>query len=205
MIAVRGASAFFSRSVPVAAILLAGAALSACSTSGTVGELSTIEKAQGSSENISSLSAVIDRNPNDPEAYNVRGSAYGRGGRYREAMNDFNRAIELNPNFYQAYANRGLVERYMGNQQGALADYNRAIQLNASYDAAYIGRGNLYRKAGRTQDAFNDFQKAIQLDTTDPRAYHSRGPDLSEPGPAQLRHRGFLDGDLAVQQLARTL
>jgi tetratricopeptide (TPR) repeat protein len=89
--------------------------------------------------------------------YNVRGSAYGRGGRYREALNDFNMAIQLKPDFYQAYSNRALIQRYMGNQQAALTDYNQAIQLNASYDAAYIGRGNLYRKAGRTQDAFKRF------------------------------------------------
>jgi hypothetical protein len=52
--------------------------VSACSTTGgPVGELSTVDTAQGSSENISSLSSVIDRNPRDPDAYNVRGSPTG--------------------------------------------------------------------------------------------------------------------------------
>ena len=54
--------------------------------------------------------------PQDPEAYNVRGSAYGRGGKYREALKDFDKAIELNPNFYQAYANRALIHRFLGDQ-----------------------------------------------------------------------------------------
>ena len=47
--------------------------------------ITTIDTAQGSNENIASLTSVIDRNSADPEAYNVRGSAYGRAGKYREA------------------------------------------------------------------------------------------------------------------------
>ena len=106
------------------AALLAGLLLSACQ-SGPTGELTTIDTAQGSEQNISSLTAVIDRNPQDPEAYNVRGSAYGRGGKYREALKDFDTAIQLKPNFYQAYANRALIHRFLGDQAAALADYNR--------------------------------------------------------------------------------
>src|SRR5690606_4339360 len=130
-----------SRSGPGMAALFAGLFLAACQ-GGPSGELTTIDTAQGSAQNISSLTAVINRTPQDPEAYNVRGSAYGRGGKYREALRDFDKAIELNPNFYQAYANRALIHRYLGDQANALNDYNRAIQLNANYDAAYIGRGN---------------------------------------------------------------
>ena len=91
----------------------AGLVLAGCQTSGPTGEFNNIDKAQGSSENISSLSAVIQRNPQDPEGYNVRGSAYGRGGQYQAALKDFNQAIQLNPNFYQAYSNRALIQRFL--------------------------------------------------------------------------------------------
>src|SRR5690606_34688988 len=113
------------------AALLLGAG---CQTAtGPLGEVAAIDSAQGSSENISSLTAVINRSPNDAEAYNVRGAAYGRGGRYQEALKDFDTAIRINPNFYQAYANRALIHRFMGNQQAALQDYDRSLQLNANY------------------------------------------------------------------------
>jgi regulator of sirC expression with transglutaminase-like and TPR domain len=167
--------------------------LAGCQTAtGPLGEVAGIETAQASQENISSLSAVIQRNPNDPEAYNVRGTAYGRGGRYQEAIADFNRAIELNPRFYQAYANRALIHRFMGDQQAALADYNRALEINSRYDVAYIGRGNLYRLAGRTNEAFQDFERAIQLDTTDARAFHNRG----------LLYQGRGQHDYAIEDFA---
>jgi len=149
--------------------------LSGCTTAETSSDMMRVERAQGSEQNIASLSGVISANPSDPEGYNVRGSAYGRAGEFRRALADFNKAIELNPRFYQAYANRALVERNMGDQAAAQADYNMALQLNPRYDVAFIGRGNLYRQAGQLDQAFNDFNKAIELDTTDPRAYHNRG------------------------------
>lgn len=65
------------------------------------------DQAQGSYENIASLTRVIGNNPNDPTGYNVRGSAYGRAGRYREAVRDFSTAIQLDPGFYAAYAQQG--------------------------------------------------------------------------------------------------
>lgn len=135
-------------------LAVAGAlALSSCTTAETSNDMMRVERAQGSEENIASLSAVISANPNDPEGYNVRGSAYGRAGEFRRALADFNRAIELNPQFYQAYANRALVERNMGDQSAAQSDYNRALQLNPRYDVAFIGRGNLYRQAGQLDQA----------------------------------------------------
>ena len=66
--------------------------LSACNSSDGFSGL-TLEKEQGSAQNISSLSQVVARNPRDPEGYNVRGSAYGRAGQYSAALQDFNTAI----------------------------------------------------------------------------------------------------------------
>ena len=54
--------------------LACGLALSACTTS-SIDDAIDIDPAQGSEANITSLSAVVDRNPNSPEAYNVRGTA----------------------------------------------------------------------------------------------------------------------------------
>src|SRR5262245_24604665 len=97
-----------------------------------------VDPAAGSQANIGSLSAVIAQNPNDANAYNVRGSAYGRAGKFREAVADFDAALKINPGFYQAYANRALVQRKLGRDQQALADYNKAIEINANYAVAYV-------------------------------------------------------------------
>ena len=151
-----------ARLVPAAAMTLATAlALSGCQTAST-DDMIKVDREQGSEQNIASLSSVINSNPTDPEGYNVRGSAYGRAGQFKRALDDFSRALQMNPKFYQAYANRALVYRNMGKQAEAAADYNMALQINPKYDVAYIGRGNLYRQAGRIDEAFNDFNRAIR-------------------------------------------
>ena len=156
----------------------ASLALAACSTTRTASG-SAIERhrrsAAGSEVNIASLSAVIAQNPYDASAYNVRGSAYGRAGKLREAIADFDTAIKMNPGFYQAYANRALVQRRLSRDDLAFADYNQAIQINPSYAVAYVGRGNMYRQRKQFDLAIADFNRAIELDANDPRAYHNRG------------------------------
>ncbi|GAB5460443.1 MAG: hypothetical protein HoeaKO_05340 [Hoeflea alexandrii] len=131
----------------MAALSAISIALTGCNTTAPVDTIS-IDRTQGTEENISSLTDVIRRNPSDPEGYNVRGSAYGRSGQFRNALDDFNRAIELNPSFFQAYSNRALIHRSMGNLVEAANDYNRALQINPRYDVAYIGRATSIARPG---------------------------------------------------------
>src|SRR5687768_2448801 len=95
----------------VGTLLAAVLALGGCQTIGN-GGASMVENEEvariASPTNIASLSDVIRRNPNDPQAFNMRGSVYGRAARYQEALEDFNQAIRIDPKYAQAYANRGL-------------------------------------------------------------------------------------------------
>ena len=107
------------------------------------------DDSQGTSNvNISSLTEVIQRNPSDPSAYNTRGAAYARVGRYGDAISDFNQALQLDPNYAPAYANRALAFRQTNRNDQALADFSRAIQADPNYGPAYIGRGNLLQSPG---------------------------------------------------------
>ena len=127
----------------------------------------TPDAAQAASPaNIASLTEVIQRNPNDAQAYNMRGSVLGRAGRNQEALADFDKAIALDANYAQAYANRGQVHRQMKQLDLALADYNKALAIDQNYAAAYLGRGQVYRAQGRALDALNDYNRAIQMTPT---------------------------------------
>jgi len=129
-----------------AALLVAALALSACKTVGSSAVGEDEDQLQAASPaNIASLSDVVQRNPNDAQAYNMRGSVLGRAGRPQEALADFNKAIAIDPNYAQAYANRGQVQRQSNKLDLALADYNKALQIDASYATAYLGRGMVYR------------------------------------------------------------
>ena len=95
---------------------------------------------KAASANIDSLSDVIRRNPSSPEAYNTRGVAYARIGRFSEAIDDFTHAIQLDPNNFAAYTNRALAYRQPGHNDLARVDFDRAISANPNHAPAYIGR-----------------------------------------------------------------
>ncbi len=156
-------------------VVMGGLALAGCQSSRGAFGPATINASAGSQVNIASLTQVVKQNPNDPGAYNVRGTAYGKAGDLKSAIADFDTAIKLNPSFYQAYANRALVERRQGRDDLAFNDYNKAIAIAPNYAPAYVGRGDMYRQRKQTDLALADFNTAIKLDATDPRAFHNRG------------------------------
>jgi len=113
---------------PPAVLLAVACALAACQTptlTTTPAAESEDSRVAASPANIASLTDVVTRNPNDPQAFNMRGSVYGQGGRYQEALNDFNKAISLDSNYAQAYSNRGLIYRQTNRLDLAFADYSR--------------------------------------------------------------------------------
>ena len=138
-----------SRRPPRASLSVALSALLLCGCSFNLGSLTPTaepEPAQlTSSSNIASLTETIKNNPNDPQAYNMRGSVLAQAGKPDEALADFNKAISLDPNYGQVYANRGLIYRQSKKFDLAMADYERALSLDANYAPAYLGRGMVYK------------------------------------------------------------
>src|SRR6266478_6366392 len=124
-----------------------------------------------SSSTIASLTETIKTNPNDPKAYNMRGSVLAQAGKTEEALADVNKAIGLDPNYAQAYANRGLIYRQTKRLDQAMADYERALALDANEAPAYLGRG-LVDKA---KEAAADLDEAVQADPQNAQAWITRG------------------------------
>ena len=123
-------------------------ALTACSGLGTIAGPDNEAPIAPSQSNLASLSEAVQKHPDDPQAYNMRGSVLADAGNAEAALADFNKAISLDPNYAQAYANRGLLRRQSGKLDLALADYNKALSIDGNYAVAYVGRGIVYRQQG---------------------------------------------------------
>lgn len=124
--------------------------------------------------NIASLTEVIKNNPNDANALNLRGAAFGQAGDYQRAIDDFNAALSINPEFPQAYANRALIHVRIKQMPQAVADYDRAISIDPNYAPAYVGRGNVFKLQKNYPRAIADFTRAIEIQP-DPVAHYNRG------------------------------
>src|SRR5271163_1702661 len=84
----------------VAVVAMALQALAGCATlSGPSASDNDTALYATSQSNLASLSEVIQKHPEDPQAYNMRGAVYGETGRNDEALADFSKAVSLDPNY----------------------------------------------------------------------------------------------------------
>ena len=103
--------------------------------------------------NLASLTDVILRNPLSAEAYNTRGVAYARTGKFQEAIADFGQSIKLAPGNAASLTNRALAYRQINRDDAALGDFNGAVAADPNHAPAYLGRANLLRVQGKLDEA----------------------------------------------------
>ena len=156
---------------------------------------------QGNLGNLASLTHVINTNPNDASALNLRGTAYGRAKSYDKALNDFNHALKIKPNYYQAMVNRALIYVKIQKYHLAEQDYNATLNINPNYGIAYIGRGNLHAINKKYHIAIADFTRAINLQGDDAIAWFSRGKSYQSLGQHQQALRD-LDQTIALKPIS---
>ena len=79
---------------------------------------------------ISKLTSEIELDPQNKQAYFLRGNTYLDRGDLDNAIADYtSSAIELDPTYWFAYNNRGLSLWAMGERNQAASDYDRVRKL----------------------------------------------------------------------------
>jgi len=150
---------------------------------------------------VSDLDKFINKSKQkDIEAYNLRGTAKFKNGKFDWALDDYNKAIELNPKYAEAYNNRGIVHYKLDQQGKALNDFLKARDLGFDVNIEQLGElvklrseGKIptwevaeamlhfdagigyYRGAGTKDKAIAEFTKAVELDPNYAAAYIYRG------------------------------
>ena len=149
----------------------------------------------GQRQNIASLDKILQNDPGNVSALNLRAPAYAKLGRLKQAYNDFSAAISNDPQYYQAYANRALVLVKMKRPREAMADYQRALEIRPDYIAALLGRASLYRQSRIYARALADYGRVIQIDPSNDIAYYQRAVTYQLMG----RHQNAIsDFDIAI-------
>ncbi len=124
---------------------------------------------------IANLDEAIRLDPDNAQAYNVRGNAWDEIGNSDNALADYDEAIRIdagNPTFFH---DRAVMWHRKGDLDKALVDLERAIRFNSSDPNIYCDRGLIWYEKGSHQRAVADFNQAIKLDPNFTAAYISRG------------------------------
>ena len=106
---------------------------------------------------------VIELDPRNARAYDLRGMARADLLDLSGAIEDLNRSIELNPYDEGVYYRRGLVYDRMGEDENAIEDYSKAIEIKPTNPGIFYKRGILLNRLGKFDDAINDLTTVIHL------------------------------------------
>ena len=109
------------------------------------------------------LDKAIKLQPNNPELYNKKGTAYYNMGQYQHTIEMTSEAIRLMPKYFLAYNNRGNSFANLGQFQKAIEDYNQVISLKPDFSVAYDSRGTIHLLTGNKDMGCRDVKKACEL------------------------------------------
>ena len=109
------------------------------------------------------LTKAIKLQPDNDDAYNIRGNIHFIQGKNQLAIDDFTKAIQINATCADYFNNRGIVYNKLGRYKLAIKDFDDAI-LFASNDAAYYNnRGSVHLKHGDKKIGCLDAGRACVL------------------------------------------
>jgi Tfp pilus assembly protein PilF len=129
----------------------------------------------GQQQAIAILDRAIRRDPNDAEAYNIRGNVWDDMGDVDRALADYEQAIRIDPKNPATFRDRGILWRRKGALDKALVDFDRAIRLSFSDAQVYSDRGLLWYEKGYHDRAIADFRRAAEIDRDFAIPYINRG------------------------------
>ena len=113
------------------------------------------------------LVRVTQQEPRWAAAHVALGQAYYGGGKFKEAMDSYQRAIAIEPNNAAPVAGLGLA-RIMKGEKDGLKDIERAIKLDSNAGLPHLNLAIHYAQSRNKRDwsrAEDEFKKAIQLNS----------------------------------------
>lgn len=121
-------------------------------------------------EAVSAYSKAVNRQPEDPQAYRMRGNVFKDMEDYEAALEDYTSSLELEPEAYW-FNRRGLVYEETKQYDKALQDYTKALELDPRWAVAYNNRGYAKMYLKDFAGAKTDFETSIKLDPKASTAY----------------------------------
>jgi tetratricopeptide (TPR) repeat protein len=113
--------------------------------------------------------ALIDLNwmlqiePQNVQAFCLRGLTLAKLGDPESAMRDLNQAIFLEPQNPEVRLGRGIIRTEIGDAQGAIADFNELLREYPSNPETYMHRAQAYLRLKDYRVAIEDFSRSLSL------------------------------------------
>ena len=114
--------------------------------------------------------AALALDPNDVETLNCLGVDLTRLGRYRQALEKFQRIQKINPDYEPGFCNRIITYTEMGDHESAELMFHLASQLTTTCPLCYYNIGNSFYDRRMYDKAIRCWQETLKLDNDHPQA-----------------------------------
>jgi tetratricopeptide (TPR) repeat protein len=122
---------------------------------------------------ISDCTDLIELEPNNADAWALRGTLYGLRRQNDKALSDSSRALELDPKHVGAWLEHAAARAMSGDPKGAIEDYSELITFDPDNVRARLRRGAAHFQLGEWPKAIADCDAAIKVGNH-PKAYEIR-------------------------------
>jgi lipoprotein NlpI len=112
-------------------------------------------------------SKAIAGDPNNGQAYFIRGVCHEVREKHAEAIADFDKVITLDPKHAEAYNRRGSEQFKLGKISESLADFDKFLALRPDEFPGHWKRGISLYYAGKFDDGRKQFEGYEKVDTND--------------------------------------
>jgi Flp pilus assembly protein TadD len=109
-------------------------------------------------------------------------TALGEGGKYAEAVTEFDRALAIRPDDPETLLKRGTTLAGLGRLDEAIADYHATLALRPDDAIAYLNLGAALAARGRYHEAIAMYRKVLEIQPGSGEAYANLGTALLRQG-----------------------
>ena len=113
---------------------------------------------------IEEATASIKDNPNNAEAYSVRGFATALNGDTTKGLADTKKAYDLDPNNVANYYNMAMVYKLQGQLNDSKQWFEKVLEKDPSNTWSVYGIATIYADQGDDTKALDWLEKAIKID-----------------------------------------
>ncbi len=166
-------------------------------------------------EAIMTLDSTIESNPENPEAWKIKGfsliniaeksiaksseaenSTVGSGtaeldGIYNQSLQAFQRALDLDPDDAEAWRGKALAHLGLGERDEAKTALDRAIEIDPRSALAWLDRGILLLEMGRAEEAIGALDRALAIQPDNLDALSTKAEALTILGRYQEAEAAF--------------
>ena len=100
----------------------------------------------------------VKKSPDKDRPHNNLGNAFGRQGRYQEAIPQYTEALRINPNDITAHNNLGNAFGRQGRYQEAIAQFTEALRINPNLAEAHYNLGIACFMIGNRNLALKEYE-----------------------------------------------